>query len=79
MTVKKNFSYHSSFCSGKILHIDFGDCFEASMTREKFPEKVCVHLFNDVLHGLMMFIYFFLDTISHVSVVIWLHFSSFLM
>ncbi|KAF5809368.1 putative non-specific serine/threonine protein kinase [Helianthus annuus] len=26
--------------SGKILHIDFGDCFEASMTREKFPEKV---------------------------------------
>ncbi|XP_056160918.1 serine/threonine-protein kinase TOR isoform X1 [Syzygium oleosum] len=26
--------------SGKILHIDFGDCFEASMHREKFPEKV---------------------------------------
>ena len=26
--------------SGKLLHIDFGDCFEASMTREKFPEKV---------------------------------------
>ncbi|KAL6221922.1 hypothetical protein ACLB2K_005314 [Fragaria x ananassa] len=25
---------------GKILHIDFGDCFEASMNREKFPEKV---------------------------------------
>ncbi|KAL6198723.1 hypothetical protein ACLB2K_028512 [Fragaria x ananassa] len=24
---------------GKILHIDFGDCFEASMNREKFPEK----------------------------------------
>ncbi|KAF5951863.1 hypothetical protein HYC85_009807 [Camellia sinensis] len=29
-----------SSCSGKILHIDFGDCFEASMNREKFPEKV---------------------------------------
>lgn len=28
------------FSSGKILHIDFGDCFEASMNREKFPEKV---------------------------------------
>ncbi len=28
--------------SGKILHIDFGDCFEASMNREKFPEKVSV-------------------------------------
>jgi FKBP12-rapamycin complex-associated protein len=27
-------------CSGKILHIDFGDCFESSMNREKFPEKV---------------------------------------
>eukprot|EP01026_Neomeris_dumetosa_P077892 TRINITY_DN8412_c1_g1_i1.p1 TRINITY_DN8412_c1_g1~~TRINITY_DN8412_c1_g1_i1.p1 ORF type:complete len:311 (-),score=37.66 TRINITY_DN8412_c1_g1_i1:282-1163(-) len=26
--------------SGKLLHIDFGDCFEASMQREKFPEKV---------------------------------------
>ncbi|GIL87381.1 hypothetical protein Vretimale_1690 [Volvox reticuliferus] len=26
--------------SGKLLHIDFGDCFEASMNREKFPEKV---------------------------------------
>ncbi|KAK9677349.1 hypothetical protein RND81_11G138000 [Saponaria officinalis] len=26
--------------SGKILHIDFGDCFEASMNREKYPEKV---------------------------------------
>ncbi|KAL6183100.1 hypothetical protein ACLB2K_044511 [Fragaria x ananassa] len=25
--------------SGKILHIDFGDCFEASMNHEKFPEK----------------------------------------
>ncbi len=30
--------------SGKILHIDFGDCFEASMNREKFPEKVCFFL-----------------------------------
>ena len=26
--------------SGKLLHIDFGDCFEASMHREKFPERV---------------------------------------
>lgn len=31
--------------SGKLLHIDFGDCFEASMTREKFPEKVCSFMF----------------------------------
>ena len=26
--------------SGRILHIDFGDCFEVSMKREKYPEKV---------------------------------------
>ena len=26
--------------TGRILHIDFGDCFEVAMTREKFPEKI---------------------------------------
>nr|XP_046918339.1 serine/threonine-protein kinase mTOR-like [Dermatophagoides farinae] len=26
--------------SGKILHIDFGDCFEVAMTREKYPERI---------------------------------------
>jgi FKBP12-rapamycin complex-associated protein len=26
--------------TGKIVHIDFGDCFEVAMEREKFPEKV---------------------------------------
>lgn len=26
--------------TGKIMHIDFGDCFEVAMKREKFPEKV---------------------------------------
>lgn len=26
--------------TGKIIHIDFGDCFEVAMHREKFPEKV---------------------------------------
>lgn len=26
--------------SGKIIHIDFGDCFEVAMQREKFPERV---------------------------------------
>jgi len=25
--------------TGKIIHIDFGDCFEVAMHREKFPEK----------------------------------------
>mmetsp|Transcript_20799 Transcript_20799/g.32070 ORF Transcript_20799/g.32070 Transcript_20799/m.32070 type:complete len:154 (+) Transcript_20799:937-1398(+) len=26
--------------SGKIVHIDFGDCFESAMRREKYPEKI---------------------------------------
>jgi FKBP12-rapamycin complex-associated protein len=26
--------------SGRVLHIDFGDCFEVAMQREKFPETV---------------------------------------
>ena len=26
--------------SGRIVHIDFGDCFEIAMRREKFPEKI---------------------------------------
>ncbi|KAF7259839.1 hypothetical protein EG68_02702 [Paragonimus skrjabini miyazakii] len=26
--------------TGKVVHIDFGDCFEVAMLREKFPEKV---------------------------------------
>ena len=26
--------------SGKILHIDFGDCFEVALHRDKFPERV---------------------------------------
>ena len=26
--------------TGKILHIDFGDCFEVAMVRDKYPEKI---------------------------------------
>ncbi|CAB9503979.1 protein kinase mTOR [Seminavis robusta] len=26
--------------SGRVLHIDFGDCFEVAMSREKYPERV---------------------------------------
>ena len=26
--------------TGRVVHIDFGDCFEVAMTREKFPERV---------------------------------------
>ena len=31
--------------SGKIMHIDFGDCFEVAMNREKYPEKVFYFIF----------------------------------
>lgn len=26
--------------TGRVVHIDFGDCFEVAMQRDKFPEKV---------------------------------------
>ena len=26
--------------TGRIIHIDFGDCFEVAMQREKYPEKI---------------------------------------
>lgn len=26
--------------TGKVIHIDFGDCFEVAMSREKYPERV---------------------------------------
>ncbi|KAI8877804.1 FAT-domain-containing protein [Backusella circina FSU 941] len=26
--------------TGKVIHIDFGDCFEVTMDRERFPEKI---------------------------------------
>jgi FKBP12-rapamycin complex-associated protein len=26
--------------SGRVVHIDFGDCFEVAMLREKFPERI---------------------------------------
>lgn len=48
------------FCSGKILHIDFGDCFEASMNREKFPEKVSHFLPNSSDSSLVLISIFFL-------------------
>jgi len=26
--------------TGQVVHIDFGDCFEIAMHREKFPERI---------------------------------------
>ena len=38
--------------SGKIMHIDFGDCFEVAMRREKFPEKVPFRLTRMMVNAL---------------------------
>eukprot|EP01064_Diplonema_japonicum_P019905 TRINITY_DN2882_c0_g1_i3.p1 TRINITY_DN2882_c0_g1~~TRINITY_DN2882_c0_g1_i3.p1 ORF type:complete len:2463 (+),score=482.32 TRINITY_DN2882_c0_g1_i3:61-7449(+) len=38
--------------TGKVVHIDFGDCFEVAMLREKFPEKIPFRL-TRMLRGAM--------------------------
>jgi FKBP12-rapamycin complex-associated protein len=38
--------------SGKIVHIDFGDCFEVAMHREKFPEKIPFRLTRMLVHAM---------------------------
>jgi len=38
--------------TGKVIHIDFGDCFEVAMHREKFPEKVPFRLTRMLTHAM---------------------------
>ncbi|KAF6026864.1 TOR [Bugula neritina] len=38
--------------SGKIVHIDFGDCFEVAMSREKFPEKIPFRLTRMLINAM---------------------------
>ena len=38
--------------TGKIIHIDFGDCFEVAMKRDKFPEKVPFRLTRMLIKAL---------------------------
>jgi FKBP12-rapamycin complex-associated protein len=38
--------------TGKIIHIDFGDCFEVAMKRDKFPEKVPFRLTRILIKAL---------------------------
>lgn len=38
--------------TGKILHIDFGDCFEVAVTREKFPEKIPFRLTRMLINAM---------------------------
>ena len=41
--------------SGKVVHIDFGDCFEVAMTRDKFPEKVPFRMTRMLCNALEVF------------------------
>jgi len=38
--------------SGKVVHIDFGDCFEVAMHREKYPEKIPFRLTRMLTHAM---------------------------
>lgn len=38
--------------SGKIIHIDFGDCFEVAMQRDRFPEKVPFRLTRMIVNAM---------------------------
>ncbi|CAH2044014.1 unnamed protein product, partial [Iphiclides podalirius] len=38
--------------SGKVLHIDFGDCFEVTQTREKYPEKIPFRLTRMLINAM---------------------------
>lgn len=38
--------------SGRVVHIDFGDCFEVAAERESFPERVPFRLTRMLVHAL---------------------------
>ncbi|KAJ1517551.1 phosphatidylinositol kinase- protein kinase tor1 [Coelomomyces lativittatus] len=38
--------------SGKVVHIDFGDCFEVAMIRDKFPEKIPFRLTRMLINAM---------------------------
>lgn len=38
--------------TGKVVHIDFGDCFEVAMHREKYPEKIPFRLTRMLTHAM---------------------------
>ena len=38
--------------SGKIVHIDFGDCFEVAMHRDKYPERIPFRLTRMLINAM---------------------------
>jgi FKBP12-rapamycin complex-associated protein len=47
--------------TGKVVHIDFGDCFEVAMHREKFPEKVPFRLTRMLTHAMEVSPFYFCE------------------
>ena len=46
--------------TGKIVHIDFGDCFEVTMKRDKYPEKVPFRLTRMLVNAMEVNLSYFL-------------------
>lgn len=38
--------------NGKVIHIDFGDCFEVAMKRERYPETVPFRLTRMLINAM---------------------------
>ncbi|KAK5667368.1 phosphatidylinositol kinase-related protein kinase tor1 [Batrachochytrium dendrobatidis] len=38
--------------TGKVIHIDFGDCFEVAIHRDKFPERIPFRLTRMLIHAM---------------------------
>jgi len=45
--------------TGKVVHIDFGDCFEVAMHREKFPERIPFRLTRMLINAMEVSFFFF--------------------
>ena len=55
--------------SGKVLHIDFGDCFEVAMQREKFPERIPFRLTRMLVSFVFYFLFFIFYLFIYFSIV----------
>lgn len=51
--------------TGMVVHIDFGDCFEVAMHREKFPETVPFRLTRMLTHAMEVSAFVFTPSFIH--------------
>jgi len=63
--------------SGKIVHIDFGDCFEVAMTREKFPEKIPFRLTRMLVKAMEVICFVIMYTVVGYCTCFFLRISSY--